>query len=112
MLPIIDADDIERVLECHEAEQDAPTLNDYFSAAAYSKTSRLERDAALIMMRRAWIEALSRPRKPGRRLQPSHARGYVLRQEFYVRQTMNGIDDLPVTPMPWNAHWPEYRGPA
>jgi hypothetical protein len=104
-IPIIEDADIELVLECYEAEQDAPTLNDYFSAIAYPKTSRLERNAALIMMRRAWVKALSRSDMP-KRLKPSHARGYVLRQEFYVRESMNGIDDLPVTPMPWNSHWP------
>jgi hypothetical protein len=80
-------------------------MNDYFSAVAYPQESRLARDAALILMRDAWVDALTRQGMP-RRLQPSHARGYVRRQEFYVRDTMNTVDNLPVTSMPWNPHWP------
>lgn len=98
----IDPDDLEIVLDAFNARRDAATLNDYFSAAAYSRSTKLARDAALILMRRSWIAALSQ------HVQPSHARGYVARQEFYVRETMNSVDQLPVTPMPWNEHWPEH----
>jgi hypothetical protein len=105
----INPDDIELALDDYDAWRISPTLNDYFSAAAYPKATQLARDAALIMMRRAWIAALSRPRHPGRsrRIQPSHARGFVMRQEFHVREIMNTVDDLPVTPLLWNEHWSE-----
>jgi|SoimicMinimDraft_3_1059731.scaffolds.fasta_scaffold444351_1 hypothetical protein len=99
----IEPADIETVLDAYADRRDAPTLNDYFSAAAYPKATKLEREAALIRVRRAWIAALSR------HLRPSHARDYVLRQEFHVRATMNEVDALPVTPMPWNRYWPAYR---
>jgi hypothetical protein len=94
----IDDADIELVLDAHDEWRDTATLNDYFTAFAYPKATRLERDAALVLMRRAWVAALSRPGMP-RRLKPSHARGYVRRQETIVRDTMNGIDQLPVTPL-------------
>jgi hypothetical protein len=100
---MIDDDDLEIVLDDYAARCDAPTLNDYFSVIAYPKTTKLERDAALVLMRRAWIAALHR-----RGVKLSHARGYILRQEFYVRENMNGVDDLPVSPLPWNPHWPVY----
>lgn len=111
MSTIIDDADLEIVFDAYDAKRDSPTINDYMSAAAYGKATWLERDAALILMRRAWIAALSRRGMP-RRLKPSHARSYVARQEFYVRETMNTVDDLPVTPMPWNPHWPTQRPAA
>jgi hypothetical protein len=86
-------------------QDDAPLLNDYFTAAAYPMTTKSERDAALFMMRHKWVAALSHPHL-ARRLKPSHARGYVRRQEYYVRDAMNTVDDLPVTPMAWSPFWP------
>ena len=99
----IDEADLDIVLADFVARYDAPTLNDYMSAIAYPKVTRLERDAALVLMRRVWIAALHR-----RGVKLSHAHGYILRQEYYVREAMNGIDDLPVSPLPWNPHWPVY----
>ena len=58
MTEVIEVDDIEIVLDQYDARENAPLLNDYFSAAAYPKTTQLERDAALIMMRQAWVKAL------------------------------------------------------
>jgi hypothetical protein len=100
----IDDADIELVLDAHENWQDAPTFNDYFGSVTYSKATKLEREAALILMRRAWVAALSRKGMP-RRLTPSHARGYVMRHEAIARDTLN-FDELPVKPMTWNPHWP------
>ena len=74
----IDSDDLAIVLDAFNERRDAPTLNDYFSAVAYSQSTKLARDAALILMRRSWIAALSQ------HVQPSHARGYIARQEFHV----------------------------
>jgi len=98
---MIDHNDLEIVLDDYATRRNSPTINDYLSAIAYPKTTRLEREAALIVMRRAWVAALSQ------HLKPSHARGYVLRQEFYVRETMNTVDGLPVAPLPWSPHWPQ-----
>jgi hypothetical protein len=96
----IEIDDaaIEQVLDEHEVWR-MSTLNDYFSAAASDQPTEQTRDIALILMRRAWLGALTRPRI-GRRLDASSARGYVMTAESIVRQTMN-LDGLPV-PRLWN----------
>jgi hypothetical protein len=106
----IDDADIELVLDAYENWRNAPTLNDYFSSVAYPKTTKLAREAALILMRQAWVAALSR-KGMRRRLTPSHARGYVMRNEAIARDTLN-FDGLPVKPMIRTGRERNERGPT
>jgi hypothetical protein len=97
----IDPEDIEYVLDEIEGLVPQSLINDYFTSASYDLATSHKRNLALIEMRWAWIEALTPE------LGENRARGYVRKQEFYVRETMNNTDDLPVPMIPWESRWQE-----
>ena len=45
------------------------------------------------------------PHKPSRR----RSRGRRPLPDTNVREAMNGIDNLPVSPLPWKPHWPAHQ---
>ena len=95
----ISPDDVEFALSDYPYA--ASLLNAYFTNVSYDRPMRVERDLALLLMRIAWVKALTP------HIGATAARDLVMQQEFYARDIMNTVDRLSVSPMAWCRSWGE-----